>query len=345
MSWVKHSVFWIVYWVTQSLLMSNNKDLGFYLAKNLSMVVIQIFVVYFNLFVLIPWVYRKGKVILYLVLGLILIYLSYGLSFHCIQFVLNTVHGFIPSIHALEFPDSMLSFQFDFWQLFSGSVPYSLAFVCSSAYFLTKSNAIQEKEKSWLLLEKNKTELQFLKSQISPHFLFNSLNNLHYLIGKDQELSMRYTVKLSEILRYIVYNSKEEAVLLDHELKHLDAYVELMKMSIEQAHRINFQNTIPPNKYVISPLMLLTIIENGFKHSGIKYKDSAELNISLELSGQQLVLTMRNTIEVHKSTSTGNNSSLVNLKKRLELLYRDKHDFVFEIKNEKAFTSLMIELE
>ncbi len=343
-SWIKHSVFWLLYWIVQSLLMSTEGDFVFYLAKNFSMIFLQALLVYFNLFVLIPNFLLKQRNWTYFIIALVSVYLVYTFSFHCIQFTLKCAHQIIPSVHPLKFPDSMLRFNFSFWQVFSGSVPYSLAVACSTAYYFIKSNQEKEKEKIWLAAEKSNTELKFLKAQISPHFLFNSLNNLHYLIGKDRVLSEKYTLKLSEILRYIVYESKENKVSLASEVDHIKAYIELMKMSIEFSDNIEWQATGDFEVYEISPLILLSIIENGFKHSGIKYNKLARLMINLEVLDGILNLEMTNSVDQNLASSSFSGSSLMNLTKRLKILYPEKHDFLFEIKANQAFTTLSIEL-
>ena len=344
-SWWKHVAFWVMYWFVQSILMDENNELGFYLAKNFSMVLLQVIIVYFNLFVLIPYIYQRGRKLLYLLAVLVLIYLAYSASFHCIQYTIAKVHSVFPSILILKFPESILSFHFDFWQVFSDSVPYSLALVCSCVYYLNQTNHIAEREKSQLEIEKNKAELKFLRSQISPHFLFNSLNNLHYLIGKDRQRSEQYTLKLSEVLRYIVYSAKEEEVPLVDEIKHIESYIDLMKLSIESSEKISYINSISKSELRISPLLLLTIIENGFKHSGIRYDNSATLSIQLTLRHHKMALKMRNTISPNTSVQENKSTSLQNLRTRLKLSYPDRHAFVFNIDDHEAFTSLTIDLD
>jgi len=333
-----------MYWLVQSILMSENDQLAFYLAKNFPMVMLQVIIVYFNLLVLIPYLYHRGRKLMYLLTALALIYLAYSASFHCIQYTLAQVHNVFPSIHTIKFPESILSFQFSFWQVFSGSVPYSLAFVSSCVYDLNQTNHIAEREKSQLELEKNKAELKFLRAQISPHFLFNSLNNLHYLIGKDQQRSEQYTLKLSEVLRYIVYSAQEEEVPLDDEVKHIESYIDLMKLSIESSEKISYTNTISTSEHRISPLILLTIVENGFKHSGIRYDNSAILSIQLTLQHHKMGLEMRNTISRNTRIQENKSTSLENLRTRLKLSYPDRHAFVFRTEDQEAFTSLSIDL-
>ncbi len=209
----------------------------------------------------------------------------------------------------------------------------------------SKANSEKEKERTWLTIEKQNTELKFLKSQISPHFLFNSLNNLHYLIGKDTGLSEKYTLKLSEVLRYIVYDSKEDTVPLAEEINHIKAYIELMKISIEHPEKIIWKESSDNKVYQISPLILLSIIENGFKHSGIKYNKNAMLSIVLNVADHTLNLNMENTIGENLPFISERSNSLNNLRKRLNILYKDKHQFKLETDEKKAFTSLTINLD
>lgn len=342
--WIKHMIFWLAYWLFQSFLMNDENNLLFYLTKNFAMVSLQMLLVYFNLFVLIPQILLTGHRILYIFLAAIIIYLTYTISFRWIQLVLEKVHLVFPVVHAIKFPESLLNFNLDFWSVFSDSVPYSLAIACSTSYFISIINIEKEKEKAWLTIEKQNTELRLLKSQISPHFLFNSLNNLHYLIGKDRGLSEKYTLKLSEVLRYIVYESREDIVPLDAEINHVKSYVELMKISIENPDKIVWKEKIDFKSYNISPLILLSIIENGFKHSGIKHNSNAHLKIVVEVENYRLSLRMVNTIDENVSFSSEKSNSLKNLQKRLTILYKENYQFHLEIGKQKAFTTLIIKL-
>ena len=287
----------------------------------------------------------KRKGLFYILICIALIYICYTYSFRWIEIVLAWIHQLFPNVYPLKFPSSLHQFNFIFWQVLSGSAPYSLALVCSTAFYLFNSNKQKEQEKIWLALEKNKTELQFLKSQISPHFLFNSLNNLHYLIGKDQTLSEKYTLKLSEILRYIVYEAKEDSVVLQAELNHIKAYIDLIKLSIEHPNQITFIETGQYGSFTIGPLILLSVIENGFKHSGIKYSKTAKISISIKLTSKELFLEMKNTIAQHMQQDSTKSNSLKNLQKRLELLYPNKHSFDLNINKNEAITTLSIRLK
>ncbi|SHJ15507.1 Histidine kinase [Mesonia phycicola] len=171
------------------------------------------------------------------------------------------------------------------------------------------------------------SELQFLKSQINPHFLFNNLNNLYsYAIEKSSK-TPKIILELSSVLRYMLYDCKENFVWLDKEIAHLKNFTELYKLQIEHRGIINFSANNLPNNYAIAPLILMVFIENAFKHSIASQTEGIEIDIFIEVLNDGLLnFTCKNRFSnITNTNSLAKGIGLVNVKKRLNLLYEHSH--------------------
>jgi len=173
--------------------------------------------------------------------------------------------------------------------------------------------------------EKIDSELQSLKSQINPHFLFNSLNVIYSLTLNNDESTPEVILKLSDILRYVIYDSTQDKVLLSSELSLLKKYIDLQKYRIEDEASINFNSEIAYDVKV-APLLFLTLLENSFKH-GIKSEiENVFINIKLYSNKDKIFFEIENNKPVTKQNSNKENGvGLENIRKRLALQYPDKH--------------------
>ena len=170
------------------------------------------------------------------------------------------------------------------------------------------------------------SELAFLKSQINPHFLFNTLNNIHTLAYKKADGAPDAIMRLSELMRYMLYESDVERVPLKMELQHLKSFVGLQALRFKAADVVDLQVTGELEKHTIAPLLLLPLVENAFKH-GYQLNRSGAIRIYLE-AGSQLVFTVTNDKppvgSVQQKDETGG-IGLENIKRRLELIYGQQY--------------------
>jgi len=188
-------------------------------------------------------------------------------------------------------------------------------------YFVQRTNT-NEREKQLLLLEKQQAELSFLRSQINPHFLFNSLNNIYALVYHKNEQSLNAIQKLSELLRYILY-AKEDRVPVQKELDYIKNYIDLELMRHEHPAIINFNANIEDKHLTIPPLLLLPLVENAFKHGNLQ-QTAEPVSISCETKNGTLNFSVRNT-KSNKETDAEGGVGLHNIRRRLELLYPNQH--------------------
>lgn len=188
-----------------------------------------------------------------------------------------------------------------------------------------------------------KMELEQLRAQVSPHFLFNTLNNLYGLaVAKSDELP-DMMIRLSELLRYSIYEAKDNSVALQNELDYLSNYIALEKMRMDNPDMVNitFPTSPVPQNITIGPLLLVTFVENAFKHS--KNKPNRNIEGSVDWNSNTLKFHLSNSMAENESGETGG-FGLENTNKRLQLLYPKKHQLTTRKKDGNYIVELEIDL-
>jgi LytS/YehU family sensor histidine kinase len=186
-----------------------------------------------------------------------------------------------------------------------------------------------QREKKKLQNETLQTELKFLKSQINPHFLFNTLNSLYALTLRKSDDAPIIVLRLSEMMRYMLYECNEKRVLLSQELKYLENYLELEKL--RQSKNVDIRLTIngEVDGQMIAPLMFIPFVENGFKHGLNTSLKEGYIHVNIDVQDDYLHLSVENNKSKNSQTSIEGKKSggigLVNVKRRLELMYPNKH--------------------
>lgn len=193
------------------------------------------------------------------------------------------------------------------------------------------------------------TELSYLKAQINPHFFFNTLNNIYALTNLDVKKAQEALLKLSRMMRYVLYENQKNETLLSREVSFINDYIELMKMRLTEKVTLNISIDEPKDDLVIAPMLLLPFMENTFKH-GVSSQQQSEIMIKLEIMGTTVFFETRNHVfPVHSDSPEAkeNGIGLVNTQRRLSLLYPNKHRLKFgkdEAKQE-YWVNLTINLE
>lgn len=191
------------------------------------------------------------------------------------------------------------------------------------------------------------SELQFLKSQINPHFLFNNMNNLYAHAVEKSSKTPEIILALSSILRYMLYECKAEFVSLGKEIEQLKNFVQLGEMQIEGRGNATFNSTIESSDFKIAPLILMVFIENAFKHSSSSLVDaiSIAIDINLDANGLLQFQCKNNYQEQTNIENLSNGIGLQNVKKRLEILYPNAHDLAILAANGTYLVNLSIQLK
>jgi sensor histidine kinase YesM len=193
--------------------------------------------------------------------------------------------------------------------------------------------------------EKLTAELNFLKAQINPHFLFNTLNNLYYLAYTKSDNTTEVIAKLSQMMRYMIYDSNHSKVPLGKEIEYMENYISLERLRLNNQIPINFELKGNTENVWIAPLIFITFLENAFKHGVSNNNPKAWVNISIELIDGQCIYMVENSkleagIEEHEKSGIG----LQNVQRRLELSYPGKHQLTMENKQDRYVVRLKLTL-
>lgn len=201
-----------------------------------------------------------------------------------------------------------------------------------------------EKKKKEIEAQKVTTELQFLKNQINPHFLFNSLNSIYSLTTKKSNDAPEAVITLSELMRYMLYQTNNEYVLVKNELNYIQNYIKLQRLRIANNENVtlNIHGNITNQK--IRPLLLISFIENAFKY-GTNFKGDTLVEIDIYINENELKFTCINLVGTTKKDGKNSGIGLKNTKERLELLYPEKHKLIVEEKDNQFKIDLTLNLE
>jgi LytS/YehU family sensor histidine kinase len=203
------------------------------------------------------------------------------------------------------------------------------------------------KDQRNLQLQKENTEaqMQLLTAQVHPHFLFNTLNNVYSQTQTESPKGSRMIMGLSDMLRYILYEGSKRLVPLDKELTMIAEYINLEK--IRYGNKLDVHVLIPgkTEDIYIAPLLLLPFIENCFKHGASNMLQNPWINLTVEMKGTELVMKLMNgKMPLNADPNPGKGIGINNVRKRLELLYKDKYDLQIREDDEVFVVDLKVEL-
>jgi LytS/YehU family sensor histidine kinase len=191
--------------------------------------------------------------------------------------------------------------------------------------------------------ERLKSELSFLRSQISPHFMFNVLNSIVSLSRRKPEMVEPVVIKLSELMRYMIYETNDSKVSIDKEFNYLESYIELQRLRFGNDIKIDFKHQLNSIPSSIEPMLLIPFVENAFKH-GVGMVENPSIEIELTDDRKALFFSVSNKVSKQNSEKKDENSGigLANVRRRLELLYPDKHELTIHEKADSYHIELKI---
>lgn len=243
--------------------------------------------------------------------------------------------------NGFPFHESSMSAADIAYQLFTYYIFAILITGFSVGFSMLKKHAQNEREKKDLEKEKLNSELALLKSQVSPHFFFNTLNNIDSLIDIDTNDAHGAIHKLSKLMRYLLYECQHESVLLSEEVNFIKNYIELMRLRLIKEFNLTVELPDDFNDLKVHPLLFIPFVENSFKH-GISFKKDSFIHIRLTVEKNKIKFSTINSIgTISKQEVQYEGIGLENVKKRLTLLYPNKHKLIIE-KNENKF---LVDLE
>ena len=212
---------------------------------------------------------------------------------------------------------------------------------CAMAIWNGYHNSLKIKNLQKLQTE---TELNFLKAQVNPHFLFNTLNNLYATARIESPTTASGLIKLADLMRYMFTKANQESVLLSEEIAYLDNYIDLEKMRLNEGAHVSFLKKGDFTDKKIAPMLLLPFVENAFKHGVEKQLDNIFVEINLSLQGNTLYFQVENNKQFGDKHPLSIGSGLENVKKRFAIGYPNRHDINIAETNEKFSVKLWINL-
>jgi sensor histidine kinase YesM len=305
-------------------LTNKHEDSADYLYLNTVTNIFWIILFYLNTEILIHrFIYQKKYILFILFEGVIflVIMLIHGAFFdllargHRFEFLRSSSHNIIP---------------------FLFTVTTSIAFKTFTDKSKADRDAVQKQN------ENLKTELSFLRSQISPHFLFNVMNNIAALARLKSDELEPTVHKLSSLMQYMLYETDEEKVLLQSEIENLQNYIDLQRQRFSEKLILHVSLDVKENWHTIEPMLLIPFVENAFKH-GTGLVQNPEIEIELKTENDKLYFIVKNKFiqtETVKDKTSG--IGLANVKRRLELLYSHRHHLTINKANDRFIVSLAL---
>jgi sensor histidine kinase YesM len=185
--------------------------------------------------------------------------------------------------------------------------------------------------------EKAEAELNFLKSQINPHFVFNSLNSVYFLINKDNADARGALHKFSEMLRYQLYEVKDDKIPIEKEIHYLKDYMDMQQLRKDEKYAVQFNCAPDVKGFSIEPLLLVPFVENAFKHVSHFNDKTNFVKVDMLIADRFFIFSIVNSKEQQQTTEQHGGIGLNNVKRRLELLYPDRHELKID-NTENVFT-------
>ena len=340
--WVYHLLFWVVMYLMFSLFDSFSSGQPFInaLREQWPHFVTYMAIVYLNLSYLIPTYLSKKRFLPYLLLLLL-------------SSIIITPFKVLYLYHQLD--NQPVAQAQLLQQLNLAFIPTFLMGLFSTLLKIISDWFKNLRERQELLMQNMQSELRFLRSQINPHFLFNTLNNLYALTLKKSELAPEIVLKLSEMMRYMLYESNEKEVPLANEIAYLRNYLDLEKFRKTQDFSINFRVEGSPENKKIVPLLFIPFIENAFKHGLSQHTSHGFIDILLRIENNRLYFRVENSkgnspasqtqLPQQRSKSKSGGIGLANVRRRLELLYPKKHKLKIQDKKDIFVVDLQLTLD
>jgi len=293
-----HILFWMLFVFVSLFVFSD-----YYWAQNpfLQYLFILVVIVYSNNLFLLPYFVKRKLYVLY-------IFVFVAISFLATQLYCNVF---------AQCGCSFMKCLSDYlWQTLVPLIFFS--FIWMLYRFIAEQEDLEKVKK-----EHTEMELKFLKSQINPHVLFNNLNTIYSYSIENPKETPELILMLSDNLKHVLYESNSETISIEKELHFLDNYIKFQKIRTEGVKYINYNKAIDSEHYQIAPLMLITIIENAFKHSTL----NSSIDISINIKNGVLYFNCSNDYDSKKIDEDSFKIGLQNLEKRLELIYKDRYEF------------------
>lgn len=318
-----HLFFWIVFaafaFMLSKIYLQAKPDAQFgnHLLYVISLEVVMGLIFFYTTFFGIPWARKKKS--RYLLLSAVLLFLLLFFAYPATSFGI--------------------------WEVLSSIIPHIIV-IFLAVIFRSFSDSIRlGQEKQELLLQNTQSELALLKMQVSPHFLFNTLNNIDYLVTFDTEKASGSIARLGAILRYMIYDAGVEKIALEKELAHIEDYIDLLRLRTSGQNFLRYHLDGQPGQLRIAPMLFLPLIENAYKHSAVKEGENI-ISIDIWIEKSSLRFVISNEYDAcRKPDNKAGGLGLNIVKRRLDLIYRDRHSLTITKDDKRFKVELTLELD
>jgi hypothetical protein len=331
-----HGLFWLLFTYFELIQFNLENPYLFNIRKldifEISASIVFLATFYFNYILILPKVFEKlnwNRILIGITSGFIVfIFLRYTLE----EVLIDQFIG-----HGNYFEGTSISY-YIYDNLYYGSFPL----IISSILWILIFNVRLLEYNKHIIEEKSATEVKFLKAQLNPHFMFNTLNNIYSLVYFKSDKALPAIEKLGELMRYTTYETNKERIDLQQEINYIKSYIELDQLRHEDENTVIFEITVDKPKVQIPPFLLSPLVENALKHG--KYNKENPILLNLKQTGNRLVFKITNKISNQKKDKLGG-IGLDNLRKSLAINYPNTHSFVINQNQENFSGNLEIKLD
>lgn len=318
--WVKgkegrrHALVWLSIFIVSLASQSFIRPFGEILARTVITGIIFIFIYYANAFYFVPYFLSRKRTLVY-----IFFTIGFLVLFTYIRYLIDLyLLGINLSLIKESTPDPWKWIVYVYWNV--NNFVYYLGLI----YALNKNWHLEKARYGEVVREKSIAELKLLKQQLNPHFLLNTLNNIYSLSYRGKPEASDMILKLSESMKYMLYESEGEWVALDHELKFIKNYVELNLLRMDDPSQVEWCLTGSTNGLKIAPLLLIPLVENAFKYGDLQHQDQ-RIRITIAIEKGILIFETINDVRSTPNFYEKSGIGLNNVQKRLELTYKGRY--------------------
>lgn len=351
----RHLIFWLLWFMFQLLLYSFSPSPALQQQPFLHRLIItspetliymipSLFLAYALMYFVIPKLVLPGRYVFAILSAIVIVFLTAALSAGLSMTIIDLFrHQNADKLSSLVASEQHPAFYIQFGVAMLAGLRGSIT-VGGVAAAIKLMKFFYERQQAAIILEKEKAsaELQILKAQLHPHFLFNTLNNIYSFTQDVSEKASAMIMELSQLLRYILYECNKPLVPLDKELKMISDYLALETIRYDNGLDISVQ--LPKvTSHMIAPLMLLPFIENAFKHGASQMAEAPWISLAITVIDDKLEMKLINgkpIVNLNKNEGIG----IVNVRKRLEILYPDRHMLTINDEEEMYIVNLSLEL-
>lgn len=336
-----HILFWLLYYLYRVYLYIDIYEHT--LIVQFIELFVKVTVVYINMYVLMPLLLKRNKEFWYIITIVSLLVLGTEIQLLIIRWC----------IHIGIYTDIKISVLYSKGKVARTASHIFNILVFTSIIKILKDNYIHQQKTQQLQQEKLEAELKFLRSQINPHFFFNTLNNLYSLILSKSEQAQEVTLKLSDLMSYILYDSNQEQVLLSQEIACLQNYIALESLRFGDELEVSFAISGDEDAHTIPPILLLPFVENSFKHCNPDGKSPIHIKIELKIDTDGLEFIVENSIgqtvavAIQDAEVLPGGIGMTNVQRRLNLLFQEDYTLHVEQTTEmyKIYLNLPLDYE